>query len=297
MSETAIIGLGAMGMGMAQNIMRAGIALKGYDVYGPTRQGFANAGGIACDTAEEAAQGCSLLVLMVVNIDQANAALFDDGAAKALAPGATVMLSSTVAPSDAREMGGKLAGMGLHLLDAPVSGGQVGAEAGTLTIMAAGSGDAFQRAGAVLDACAKTVHALGDEPGMGSTYKVVHQLAAGVHIAVAAELMSLGAKAGCDPDKLFEIVTTSAGNSWMLENRGPRMMQDDPPVSSSVEIFIKDLSLVLQTGKEAGVPLPLAAQSFQLFQSASALGHGKADDSMVVRAYEAMMNYKIKGTS
>ncbi|WP_213544362.1 NAD(P)-dependent oxidoreductase [Vannielia litorea] len=287
-SGTAIIGLGVMGRGMAKNILAAGIPLTGYDIFEPAREALKAMGGTPAGSAAEAASGASLLVLMVVNAAQARAALFEDGAAAALSPGATVMLSSTVAPSAARAMGDELAAMGLHLLDAPVSGGQVGAEAGTLTIMASGSAQAFARAEKVLEATAGTLHRLGDAPGMGATYKVVHQLAAGVHIAAAAELMSFGTKAGCDPAKLHEIVMASAGASWMLGNRGPRMMEADPEVTSTVEIFIKDLGLVEETAKEAEAPVPLAALSLQLFSAARALGHGKDDDALVIRAYEAL---------
>ncbi|MBY6048821.1 NAD(P)-dependent oxidoreductase [Vannielia litorea] len=285
---TAIIGLGVMGRGMAKNILAAGIPLTGYDMAQPALDALKAMGGTPATSAAEAANGTSLLILMVVNAAQARAALFEQGAAAALSPGATVMLSSTVAPFAARAIGDELAEMGHHLLDAPVSGGQVGAEAGTLTIMASGSAQAFARAEKVLEATAGTLHRLGDEPGMGATYKVVHQLAAGVHIAAAAELMSFGAKAGCDPQKLHEIVMASAGASWMLGNRGPRMMEADPEVTSTVEIFIKDLGLVEETAKEAEAPVPLAALSLQLFSAARALGHGKADDALVIRAYEAL---------
>ena len=154
--------------------------------------------------------------------------------------------------------------------------------------MASGPARAFERAEKVLQATSGTTHRLGDAPGMGATYKVVHQLAAGVHIAAAAELMSFGAKAGCDPQKLLEIVMASAGGSWMLGNRGPRMLEADPEVTSAVDIFIKDLGLVEQTARDAEAPVPLAALSLQLFTAARGLGHGKADDSMVIRAYEAL---------
>lgn len=286
---TAIIGLGAMGMGMARNILSAGIALKGYDLSPSARDVLAAAGGTSCGSAASAAQGCGLLVVMVVNATQAQEVLFDSGAAKALAPGAVVMLSSTVAPSEARAIAARLEELGHQLLDAPVSGGQVGAEAGSLTVMASGSAAAFDRAGPVLAAVGGQVHRLGDAPGLGATYKVVHQLAAGVHLVAAAELLALGEKAGCDPAQLLQIVTSSAGNSWMLSDRGPRMLQSDPPCTSAVDIFIKDLGLVLQTGREARMPLPLAAAAHQMMLGASALGHGSQDDSAVIRAYRALM--------
>lgn len=294
MADTAIIGLGAMGLGMARNVLGAGVAMKGFDLSPDALGQFAEAGGEVAQSAAEAARGVDLLIVMVVNAAQARAVLFDSGVVEALAPGAVVMLSSTVAPTDAREMAAQLAETQHVLLDAPVSGGQVGADAGNLTVMASGPARAFERAEAVLDAVAGTLHRLGDEAGQAATYKVVHQLAAGVHLAAAAELMALGGKAGCDPQTLFEIVTGAAGTSWMLENRGPRMMQEDPPCASSVDIFIKDLGLVLQTGRDAGVALPLAAAAHQMFTGASAMGHGREDDSKVIRAYEALMGASIR---
>ncbi len=289
MADTAIIGLGNMGQGMAANIVKAGISLKGFDLSERARERFAEAGGQAAASVAEAARGCSLLLVMVQTPAQAHDVLFGAGAAAAaLDPGSTVILCSTVAPSDARALGDALEEAGHMMLDAPVSGGQKGADAGQLTVMASGPEAAFSRAEAVLEAVAKTVHRLGDAPGMGATYKVVHQLAAGVHIVAAAELMALGAKAGCNPQKLFEIVTGSAGQSWMLEDRGPRMMQADPDCTSSVDIFVKDVGLVLQTGRENGVPLPLAAVAHQMFLAASGMGHGAADDSAVIRAYEIL---------
>ena len=294
MNRTAIIGLGAMGLGMARNILKAGIDLTGFDLSSDALQRFAKLGGTPADTPEHAAKGADLLIVMVVNADQARAVLFETNVTRELAKDATVILSSTVAPSDAREIATRLGVSGLMLLDAPVSGGQVGAEAGTLTVMASGPKAAFDRAEPVLDAIAGNVHRLGDEAGQAATYKVVHQLAAGVHLAVAAELMALGSKAGCDPQTLFDIVSNAAGNSWMMTDRVPRMLTDDPPVTSSVDIFIKDLGLVLQTGKDAGVPLPLSAAAYQMFTAASAMGHGREDDSNVVRAYEALMGQAIR---
>lgn len=297
MTGTALIGLGAMGQGMAKNILQAGIHLRGYDLSDGARAAFAAMGGASSETATGAADGCDLLIVMVVDAAQANRALFDDGAVDALAPGATVMLCSTVAPAEARALGDRLAEAGHRMLDAPVSGGKVGAEAGTLTVMASGPQAAFDRAEPVLGAIAGTVHNLGDAPGLGATYKVVHQLAAGVHLVVAAEMLVLGAKAGCDPRTLLEIVGASAGRSWMLDDRGPRMLMEDAPVTSAVDIFVKDLGLVLATGRDCRAPLPLSAAAYQMMLSASAMGQGRADDSAVVRAYEAMAGAPITGAS
>lgn len=287
MSQTAIIGLGMMGQGMARNIMAAGIALSGFDLSPEARKTFAAAGGTTGENLVDVVAGCDLLLVMVATAAQAEAALFS-GVTDALSPGAIVILSSTVAPSEARAIAARLQDAGHVMLDAPVSGGQVGADSGTLTIMASGPQAAFERAGPLLDAVSKRVHRLGDEAGMGATYKIVHQLAAGVHLVAAAELMAFGAKAGCDPQTLLDIVSSSAGQSWMMDDRAPRMMQDDPVATSTVDIFIKDLGLVVQSADAAGAGVPLAKAAYRMMVGAGGMGLGRADDSAVIRAYEAL---------
>ena len=286
--KTALIGLGAMGLGMARNILAAGIPLRGFDLSATALDAFTALGGVALDSAASAAADCEVVMLMVVDAVQIRTALFDSGVADAMRPGGVVVMTSTISPGDARDIAGRSDEIGLMAIDAPVSGGQVGAEAGTLTIMASGADAAFDRAEPVLSAIAGKVYRLGTENGTGATYKVVHQLAAGVNLAAAAELMALGAKAGCDPATLFEIVNRSAGNSWMLENRGPRMMEQCPAVTSAVDLFVKDIGLALDLGGSSKIPLPLAAAAHQMFVGASAMGHGTDDDSLVIRAYEAL---------
>lgn len=287
MSKTAFIGLGNMGQGMARCMMQAGIPLTGFDLSPDARTMFAANGGTPEDSAEAAADGAELLFVMVQTAAQADAALIAGGALAALAPGAVVVLCSTVAPSEARALETAIAGSGHMMLDAPVSGGQVGADAGQLTVMASGPPEAFGRAGPALETIAKTVHRLGDEPGLGATYKVVHQLAAGVHLVAAAELLAFGEKAGCDPQKLFEIVTASAGRSWMMEDRGPKMLAPDGSVASSVDIFVKDLGLVVAAAGESGAQVPLAEAALAMMRATSAKGLGAQDDSLVIRAYDA----------
>ena len=283
MSGAAILGLGAMGQGMARNIMGAGIPLKGFDISPVARARFVKAGGASGEDANVLA-GTDLLLVMVADASQVEAGLFS-GVLDSLAPGALVILSSTIAPSDVRAFAERVAASGRELLDAPVSGGQAGADAGTLTIMASGSSAAFERAAPILNAVSKTIHNLGDQPGLGATYKVVHQLAAGVHLVAAAELLAFGEQAGCDPKRLFDIVSGAAGQSWMMNDRGPRMLEPGGNITSTVDIFIKDLGLVVQTAGEAGANVALAQAAFDKLQEAKAMGLGRADDSAVIQAY------------
>lgn len=297
MSDLSVgfIGLGSMGLGMARNALKAGLSVKGFDVFEKARLRFEDAGGTAVASVQEAARDVDVLILMVVNAQQARDALFGEGgAASAACKGTVVMVCCTIAPKDARLIGEQLAELDLLSLDAPVSGGKVGAEAGTLTIMAAGQKAAFDKARPLIDAISGTHYEVGAEPGLGATYKVVHQLAAGVHLAVAAEVMALGARAGCDTDTLFDIVSKSTGRSWMFMDRVPHMLDDDYAPRSMVDIFVKDLGLVIETGSDTKTPLPIAAAAHQLFLAASSMGHGKIDDSAVVKVYESATGAPVK---
>ncbi len=180
------------------------------------------------------------------------------------------------------------------MLDAPVSGGVLKAAAGELSIMASGSPAAFAKAEAVLAALATRVYRLGDECGQGSTVKMVNQLLAGVHIAAAAEAMALGVRAGVDPQEFYEVISNSAGSSWMFQNRVPHMLAGDYTPLSAVDIFVKDLGIVLETGKELRFPLPLSATAHQLFLMAAAAGFGRQDDAAVVKVFEQLAGIQVR---
>lgn len=288
--RVAVIGLGNMGMGAALNLLRApGMAVAGCDPRAAARDEFAAAGGVAFAQASAAPAGTEAVVVLTVNAAQADAALFGpDGIADRLAHAAVLIVAATMAPASARELAGKAAARGLLYLDAPVSGGAVGARGGTMTVMASGGPDAFARAAPVLDRIAGRVFDLGGEAGLGSTMKVVHQLLAGVHIAVAAEAMALGIKAGLDPRTVHEIVVGAAGASWMFADRMPRVLAGETAPKSAVDIFVKDLALVADLARDASFPAPLAAQALQLFVAARAQGLGAQDDSRVIEVWRAL---------
>ncbi len=293
--QVGVIGLGSMGMGAALNLLRTnGLSVSGVDPREAARAEFTAAGGSAVADAAHLPQGTEAVLVMVVNAKQAEAALFGpQGALPRLAPGAVLVVSATMAPEDARRLAAKAAAAGLLYLDAPMSGGSVGARSGQLTYMASGDDAAFAKAGPLLDATAKTVWRLGDAAGLGATMKVVHQLLAGAHIAVAAEAMALGIKAGLEPQQLYDIVTTAAGNSWMFQNRMAHVLAGDETPTSAVDIFVKDLGLVTDLAREASFPAPMAAQAMQLFIAASAQGHGGKDDAFVIRAYQALTGIRL----
>ena len=290
----AFVGLGSMGLGMARNLLKHGHKVIGVDPSAAARDAFAAAGGITAASPAEAAGAADVVVLAVVNAAQVDAVLFGDGgAAGTLRRGGLVIQCATVPPAFARELGDRLAATGHDLLDAPMSGGRARAESGELTFMASGAPAAFAAAESILSATSAKVFRLGDAPGIGSLVKTVNQLLAGVHIATAAEAMALAAKAGADTRAVYEVISASAGNSWMFGNRVPHMLDDDYAPLSAVEIFVKDLGLVLGTGHELRLPLPMAAAAHQLFLAAAGAGWGRLDDAAVVKVYEAAGDFKV----
>ncbi len=275
------VGLGAMGLPMAVNLLRAGYRVQGFDLNPAALATLADAGGTAAATTAGAATGAGTLILMVVNAAQAQAVLFDAGAAEALAEGGSVILMATCAPSAVEAIAGRIEAMGRHLIDAPVSGGVVGA-------MAAAPPATMAAARPVLDVLGGKVVVVGERAGQGAMVKTVNQLLCGVHIAAAAEALALAGKVGIDPAIMLDIVSGSAASSWMLKDRGPRMLEAEPDVSSAVDIFVKDMGLVMEAGRDTKAVLPLAAVAHQMFLAASGQGHGRADDSQVIRTYHQL---------
>jgi 3-hydroxyisobutyrate dehydrogenase len=293
-TKIGFIGLGAMGAGMAASLCRAGFAVTGYDVREAALAQLVERGGGRAATPAEAAEGAQLLFVMVVNDAQVEAVLFGEhGAAAALAEGTTVVLSSTVPAGFVRDVAAGLAERGVHLLDAPVSGGAVAAEAGELTIMASGSLAAFAAADPALEACARTVYRLGDAPGIGSSIKAVNQLLAGIHVVAAAEGMAFGTALGADPKVLYDVIRNAAGGSWMFNNRVPHMLADDYTPRSACDIWVKDLGMVLGIARDLRMPLPIAAAAYQVVMMAAAQGLGPIDDAGFVKVYEGFTGKRI----
>jgi L-threonate 2-dehydrogenase len=234
--------------------------------------------------------------VLVVNAKQVDEVLFGhDGCVPAMQRGSLVIASSTIPPAFAEALGERLGEHGMLLLDAPLSGGVARAGDGTLTVMASGEPAAFAAAEPVLDAIAERVYRLGDQPGTGSKVKTINQLLAGVHIAAAAEAIALGIRAGVDPAVLYDVISASAGSSWMFQNRVPHILSGDYTPLSAVNIFVKDLGIVLDTAHALTFPLPVAAAAHQQFLAAAAAGHGAEDDAAVVKVYQALSGIDLPG--
>lgn len=284
-TQTAVIGLGSMGMGMAQSILRAGHTTYGHDV-NPTQVAAFQAAGGADGALDAVAGTLDAVIIVVLNAAQTEDVLFGaDGIAAALKPGAVVVACATVAPEFARETAAKCADLGLLYLDAPISGGAKKAAEGALSIMAAGTPAAFAAADPILKATATSVFRLGDVAGPGSAMKAVNQLLAGVHIAAMAEALTFGMTQGVSPQTFVEVISKCAGTSWMLENRAPHIVDGDYTPHSSVNIWPKDLGIVLDVAKSAGFGAPLTAAAMQQFLAASGSGLGAEDDAAVAKVY------------
>jgi putative dehydrogenase len=274
----AIIGLGSMGYGIAGSVLRAGHRAFGFDL---------NAAAIAKFQAEGGQPGA---------LAQTEAVLFGaHGVVANMKPGAVVIGCATVPPEFARDMEARCNALGIHYLDAPISGGSIKAAAGALSIMAAGTAEAFRAARPALDATAETVFELGDAAGAGSAMKAVNQLLAGVHIAAMAEAMTFGMTQGVTPDAFLEVISKCAGTSWMLENRAPHIIAGDYTPHSSVNIWPKDLGIVLDIAKSAQFSAPITAAAMQQFLAAAGQGLGAEDDAAVAKVYARNAGLSLPG--
>ena len=293
-TQIGFVGLGAMGAGMAKSLLRAGFSVAGYDLSAAALQSLEAAGGRAATSPADAAKGAKLLVVMVANSAQVEAVLSgDNGALGELDSGTCLMLCSTVSPAYTKQLAAALQEKDIELMDAPVSGGTVKAASGDLTIMSSGTKGAYEACETALDAMAAKVYRLGDTAGKGSAVKMINQLLAGVHIAAAAEAMALAAKVGLDTQTVFDVISDSAGASWMFKNRVPHMLEGDYTPHSALDIFVKDLGIVLDVGAEERFPLPLSASARQMFLMGSAAGFGRDDDASVVRVFEKLASIDV----
>ena len=283
--KIAVIGLGSMGYGMASSLLAAGHTVYGFDIAEDQMAKFRAEGGAEGALAEVAGD-LDTVVVVVLNAAQTEAVLFGEaGVVAGLRAGACVISCATVAPEFAREMAARCAESGVLYLDAPISGGAAKAADGKLSVMAAGPAEVFTAARPALDAMAETVFELGEDIGAGSAMKAVNQLLAGVHIATMAEALTFGMTQGVSPASFVEVISKCAGTSWMLENRAPHIVKGDYTPLSAVDIWLKDLGIVLDIAKGAKFSAPITAAALQQYVAASGQGLGREDDAAVAKVY------------
>jgi putative dehydrogenase len=283
--KMAVIGLGSMGYGMAASLLRGGHEVHGFDVNAKATEWFRESGGSSGEMAQIAG-ALDAVVVVVLNAPQTETVLFGEGGVvEGLSSGSVVLACATVPPEFARRMEAQCAEAGVLYIDAPISGGSVKAAAGKLSVLASGAPEAFEAAAPVLEACAETVFRLGDAAGAGSAMKAVNQLLAGVHIAAMAEAMTFGMTQGISPEDFVKVIPLCAGTSWMLENRAPHIVDGDYTPRSAVDIWSKDLGIVLDIARGAKFGAPLTAAALQQFVAASGSGFGREDDAAVAKVY------------
>ena len=294
--KIAVIGLGSMGLGIAGSLLRASFTVAGYDPAQAALEKFTGLGGVAASNPANAAKGADIVICVVVNAAQTEAALFGDGgAASTMAAGGTFVSCATMSPDAARGFAAQATALGLGYLDAPISGGAAKAASGDMTVMASGLAAAFAHAKPVLDCIAAKVYDLGPDAGTGAAFKIVNQLLAGVHIAAACEAITFAKGMGLDIAKVYEVITASAGNSWMFENRVPHILDGDYSPRSAVSIFTKDLGIVSDIGRSLTLPTPIAATALQMFVMTAAAGMGRDDDASVARMLAGLAGLDLPG--
>lgn len=295
-AKTAVIGLGSMGFGVAETLLRAGFDVTGFDVNAENMARFRAEGGATGETARDTATGADVVICLVVNAAQTETVLLGTaGVAGVMAPGGVILSCATMSPQDAVRFAAAVEALGLHYIDAPVSGGAVRAASGELTIMGSGSAAAFDKGRGVLNCIAAKVYELGDKAGTGAAFKIVNQLLAGVHIAAACEAVTFAKAMDLDISKVYEVITASAGNSWMFENRVPHILDGDYAPRSAVDIFTKDLGIVADIGRNMKFPTPIASMALQMFVMTAAAGMGRDDDASVARMLAQLAGIELPG--
>lgn len=282
-----VLGLGAMGLPMATRLT-TGLSVRGFDI-ASARIELARAAGVETfDSAFDAVDGADVLLLAVRNGEQLIDVLFGPhGVAPSLKDGAVVILTSTVGTDAIPPVAARLAEIGVGFVDAPLSGGPVRAGEGDLLIVVGASPDDYEKARPVLELLASTLTVVGEKPGDGQALKTVNQLLCGVHIAAAAEALALAGALGLDPEKTLTALEAGAAGSFMLSNRGPRILEayteGGAEVLSRLDIFVKDMGIVGKAARSAGLAAPVAAAAEQLFLLGESHGLAAADDSAVIK--------------
>lgn len=287
-TSIGFIGIGVMGRHMARNLARAGHDVAVHDVRPEALEGMAGPGLRVAASVADAVRDADVAITMLPDTPQAQDVLLGPGGVlEAGTRGGLVVEMSTISASATRDMAARLAGRGIAMLDAPVSGGPAGAEGASLSIMVGGEAEAFARALPVLQAMGKTIVHVG-ESGAGQTVKMCNQLVCAINLMGVCEALALGREAGLDLGKLREVLLGGAAGSWMMQNLAPRMIARDPAAGFRIDLKLKDLRLVNEAAFEMGVPLPATALATQLYLEARAHGEGSNGNQALYRVYDRL---------
>ncbi|MCV6594147.1 MAG: NAD(P)-dependent oxidoreductase [Silicimonas sp.] len=266
--KTGVIGIGDMGSGLAKNLMIAGFEVTGHDTDPRRMEAFVKAGGTAASNAAEVGAKADAVFVMVMNGDQAESVILGDGLAATMTPGGAVILSTTIKPHEAREIGAALDGTGLQLIDTPVSGGFPGAQSGTLTMMAAAEAAVLDQFAPVMEAVSANIHRVGTKPGDGQTVKACLQSLIGAQFAATFEAAALAAKAGVPGQVLLDVFSTSSAGCGVVNNALEKIIDRQfEGTGSHINTMHKDLTISMGLGERLGVPLHTAGAAMQIFHA------------------------------
>ena len=283
MKNITVIGLGSMGYGIAQSLIRSGYNVYGQDKNTVQQKKLIEEGGL---DAEIPFGDLDAVIIVVLNEAQTRDIIFgEEGIADKLKKHTLVIVCTTVSPNFAKEMATACENKELLYLDAPISGGSIKSSQGKLSYMVSGSKKALIAAKPILDSTSETVFEFGEVVGSGSAMKAVNQMLAGVHIAAMAEAITFGITQGIEPERFLEVISKCAGSSWMLENRAPHIIDGDYSPKSSINIWPKDLGIVLDIAKSSNFSAPITSAALQQFIAASGSGLGHEDDAAVAKVY------------
>ena len=286
-----VVGLGSMGFGIAQSLIRAGYSVYGQDKNLKQQKRLIEEGGYDKNIPFNDLQA---VIIVVLNEKQTREIIFgQNGISEKLKKNSLIMVCTTVAPDFAKEMASSCNDKGLLYLDAPISGGSKKSAEGKLSYMISGSQKAFEVAKPILDCTSEIVFEFGEHVGSGSAMKAVNQMLAGIHIAAMAEAITFGITQGIDPKRFLEVISKCAGTSWMLENRTPHIIDNNYSPKSSINIWPKDLGIVLDIAKNSNFSAPLTAAALQQFVSAAGSGLGQEDDAAVAKIYARNAGIKL----
>jgi 2-hydroxy-3-oxopropionate reductase len=292
MSNVGFVGLGIMGKPMALNLIKGGHTLHLYSRSGVPKE-LTDAGGKACTSAKEVAQHADIIITMVPDTPDVEKVLFGaNGVAEGLSKGKTVVDMSSISPIDTKAFAKKINALGCDYLDAPVSGGEVGAKNAALTIMVGGPQTAFDKVKPLFELMGKNITLVGGN-GDGQTCKVCNQIIVALNIEAVSEALVFASKAGADPAKVRQALMGGFAASRILEVHGERMIKRTFDPGFRIELHQKDLNLALQGARAMGVSLPNTATAQELFNSCSANGGAKWDHSAMVKALERMANHEV----
>lgn len=297
MDKIGFIGLGIMGKPMALNILKAGFDLTFYARRQPVVDEVTAAGGTAVESSKAVADAADIVVTCVTADPQVREVILgEDGALEGATEGKLIVDMSTISPLTIREVAERAAGKGVSVMDAPVSGGDTGAIAGTLTIIAGGAKADFDRCRGIFEAMGNpdNIFHVGDV-GVGQTVKIVNQMIGGANMAMIAEGLTLGVKAGADPKAMSQVIGVSSGNSTLFQIRADDfLLKDQYAPGFMLDLMKKDIGIGVDLGKSMDIPVPIAAAAYQMYAAASTLGHGEDDFAAVSKAIERLTGVSLK---